>query len=191
MSVFRKDPDVDKTFGINWASYLGALMITASEWELPAGVTESDSDFTTTATSIQLSGGTDGTDYELINRVTLSNNDTEEKTIVIQVREASWELTEDEIVTLAEVARETPAAVRSAVTNLTVNQVTSIRDDLTTWATIRNSFVRLKGGGDGIDFDNERKREAIRQRIRKTLGWTIFSSEIQQGSVSIRTAVVF
>jgi hypothetical protein len=189
MSVPRKTPTVDKSFSLNWTSYLGALTITASEWDLPAGVAEVDSDFTTTTTSIQLSGGTDGEDYELINRVTLSNTDTEEKTLVIQVREASWELTEDEIVTIAEIARETIATVQGVI--LTVNQVASVREDLTTWAAIRDSHVRLKGGTDGVDFDNERKREAIRQRMRKTLGWALFSPEIYQSSGSVATQVRF
>jgi hypothetical protein len=35
----------------------------------------------------------------------------------------------------------------------------------------------LLGGKDGIDLDNERKREAIRQRIRKMLGLSLISEE--------------
>lgn len=184
--VLRKKPDSSKTFTLNWATYpLGSVTITGSSWTLPAGVTEDDSDFTDTTTSIKLGGGTDGTDYELLNVISLSNGDTEQQSVVVQVRSASWELTEDEIVTVAEIITEDYAATVTLLEDINVNQAASIRDDLATWATIRDSHVRLRGGSKGVDFDNERKREAIRQRIRKALGLSLVSSELMPGSVSV------
>lgn len=100
-------------------------------------------------------------------------------------------MTEPEKVTVAEITQETYGRINSLVGSLTAEQEDAIQADVVTWNTIRNSHVRLKGGSDGLDFDNARKREAIRQRTRKTLGLPLWSSEIREGSVSIRTRVVF
>lgn len=100
-------------------------------------------------------------------------------------------LTEAQKVTVAEIARESYSLINSLASSLNASQEASILVDVTLWGTIRNSHVRLKGGSDGLDFDNERKREAIRQRIRKAFGLPLISSEIQSGSVSIRTVARF
>lgn len=93
-------------------------------------------------------------------------------------------LTGPQKVTVAEVTYETYERIDELATALNTDQETSIIADLTTWATIRDSHVKLAGGKDGVDFDNERKREAIRKRIRKALGLRLFSSEVRPlGSV--------
>lgn len=45
-----------------------------------------------------------------------------------------------------------------------------------------DSFVKLQGGSDGIDFDNERKREAIRREIRDLLGLSLISDKVSDGN---------
>jgi len=94
-------------------------------------------------------------------------------------------------VTVAEITREELATIESLTSNLTTEQETSIIADIAVWATIRNSHVRIKGGGDGLDFDNARKRDAIRERIRKALGLPLYSVEVLGGSWSIETRGVF
>lgn len=86
-------------------------------------------------------------------------------------------LSGSDIVTVSEIAQETYDDVAILAVSLTTDQENSILDDLDTWGTIRDSHVRLKGGKDGVDFDNERKREGIRQRIRKMLGLPLYSPE--------------
>lgn len=100
-------------------------------------------------------------------------------------------LTAAQLVTVAEITRETLETVTSLASSLTAEQETSIGTDVTLWGTIRNSHVRLKGGGDGLDFDNERKREAIRQRIRKMLGLSLISYETSGYSQSIGHTWIF
>lgn len=73
-------------------------------------------------------------------------------------------------VTLTEVTLRSLLEIEAATGLLGAEQEAAIIADLATWATIRDSHVKLKGGGDGVDFDNERKREAIRRRILNHLG---------------------
>lgn len=48
-------------------------------------------------------------------------------------------------------------------------QETRIAADIATWDGIKDSHVKLKGGQDGVDFDNERERAAIVQRLKTHL----------------------
>lgn len=97
-------------------------------------------------------------------------------------------LTDTQLVTVSEITLETLANVESLAEDLTAEQITSISADLTTWATIRDSHVRLTGE---TDFDNERKREAIRRRVRKHLGLPLVSSEISGASQSLPHTWIF
>jgi hypothetical protein len=44
-----------------------------------------------------------------------------------------------------------------------------LADDIDAWEAIRNSYIKFKG--DGVDFNNERKRAAIFYRVRQLLGY--------------------
>jgi hypothetical protein len=100
-------------------------------------------------------------------------------------------LTATQLVTVAEIVRENYDTVLSLVLPLVTEQETSIITDVTLWGTIRNSHVKLQGGGQGLDFDNERKREAIRQRIRKMLRLPLVSYELSGYSMSIGHTWIF
>jgi hypothetical protein len=98
-------------------------------------------------------------------------------------------LTAAEEVTVAEIVLE-PLSVVQAVT-LTTEQELSVQDDISTWEAIRDSHVKLTGE---VDFDNERKRQAIRARIRKMYGLPLFSEESGMGltgSFAIPNIAVF
>jgi hypothetical protein len=83
---YIKDPDDVLDYEINWSSWLGAQTISASVWTLPAGITNDADSFTDTTTLIRLSGGTAGTDYELLNQITTSAGQEVQRVITIQVR---------------------------------------------------------------------------------------------------------
>jgi hypothetical protein len=87
-------------------------------------------------------------------------------------------LTGPQKVTVAEITLEKYAKIEDLAPSLNADQETSIIADLATWATIRDSHVKLKGGRDAIDFDNERKRQAIRGRIRLELGLPLIPSAL-------------
>jgi len=111
MSLPPKDPNAVDFYHIVWCSEDGTNDGTASDtgelqgatistttWTLPAGITK-DSDnkgaltmrgityAADTVTTILLSSGTGGLDYELLNRITTSDSRTLDKTITIPVRE--------------------------------------------------------------------------------------------------------
>lgn len=79
-------------------------------------------------------------------------------------------LTNEQIALLAEAVRESSATVSAAIAaiDLSAAEEALLSADATLYGTIRNSFVRFKG--DGVDFDNERKRAAIFYRVRRLLG---------------------
>ncbi len=111
MSLPPKDPNAVDFYHIVWcsedgtndggASDTGELQgatISTTTWTLPAGITK-DSDnkgevtmrgityVADTVTTILLSSGTGGLDYELLNRIETSDSRTLDKTITIPVRE--------------------------------------------------------------------------------------------------------
>lgn len=91
-------------------------------------------------------------------------------------------LTSEQSAWTARITRETVSAVTSASTSLTTEQELILADDIDLWQTIENSFVKYKG--DGVDFDNERKRAAIFYRVRNMLGFPFvlyeFDSQVME-----------
>lgn len=95
-------------------------------------------------------------------------------------------LTAAQKVTVTEITRESPDDVSAASDALSAEQQTVLIADVNLWASgstpVRNSFVKLKGGKSGVDFDNERKRAAIFFRVRDLLGFDEISYERISGA---------
>lgn len=84
-----KDPNAKRSLGHDWADNIGTDTITASTWTAtPVGLTLTGEDYDTKNTSVWVEGGTDGTVYRLLNRVTLASGGTDDKTLRVWVREA-------------------------------------------------------------------------------------------------------
>lgn len=99
-----------------------------------------------------------------------------------------------QLVMVAEITLELYSVVEERADLLNDDQVSSVSNDLDIWEKIRDSHVKLKGGSDGVDFDPERKRDAIRGRIRKALGLPLYLSESVNGdcgSFAIANVAVF
>lgn len=78
-------------------------------------------------------------------------------------------LQSDQLAWTARIVRESLPSVTSAVGSISAAQELILVDDIDLWESIENSFVKYKG--DGVDFDNERKRAAIFYRVRQLLGY--------------------
>jgi hypothetical protein len=78
-------------------------------------------------------------------------------------------LQSDQLALTAEIVRESYASVVTATSSLNAAQESMLADDIDAWEAIRNSYIKFKG--DGVDFDNERKRAAIFYRVRQLLGY--------------------
>jgi len=82
-----KGPDAVKDYGIDWSSWLGTDTISTSTWAVPTGITKDSDSETTTETTIWLSGGTAGVNYELTNSIVTAAGREEDQTIVVRVAE--------------------------------------------------------------------------------------------------------
>jgi hypothetical protein len=86
-----KDPDATLDYGLDWAGedpWLAAgETIQTSTWLVPAGLVKGSDSHTDTATTVWLSGGTLGVDYEVTNRITTNQARTDDRTIRIMIRE--------------------------------------------------------------------------------------------------------
>lgn len=83
--TFLKDPSAVLDYQINWATWLGSDTISTSTWTVPTGITKDSDTKTTTTTTIWLSGGTAGREYNLVNKIVTAGGRTEERMIVIKV----------------------------------------------------------------------------------------------------------
>ncbi len=84
---FTKDPNAVLDYTWDWEDWLDSDTISSSSVTVQTGLTaDSDTNTTTTAT-VWLSSGTLGEDYEVTNRIVTAGGRTEDRTIIIMVRE--------------------------------------------------------------------------------------------------------
>lgn len=85
---FTKDPDEKLDFTINWADFLGTDTISGTPvWVVPTGITQSTPapSNTTTTTTIWLTGGTIGAEYELVNRIVTAGGRMADRSLRIRL----------------------------------------------------------------------------------------------------------
>lgn len=104
-------------------------------------------------------------------------------------------MTDEQLVTIAEITQETFATVEVLSSSFNPAQEASIVSDIATWNDIRNDVdVQLVAGtGGGADYKVQRLLDDIRSRTRKALALTLYSSEIDggPGSLAIEHRAVF
>lgn len=82
-----KDPGEDLDYRLNWASVLpSGDTIVSSTWTVPTGLTGHSQAFSTTTTTIWLSGGTVNVNYTLTNVVTTAAGRTFERDVILKVK---------------------------------------------------------------------------------------------------------
>jgi len=87
MQLYQKDPDAVLDYVIDWSTWLGIDTIATSTWTADSGITVDSEQETTTTATVWLSGGTAGSRYNVVNEITTNAGRTENRTIVIEVRE--------------------------------------------------------------------------------------------------------
>ncbi len=92
--TFIKDPDAALSYTLDWdGASSGPWLstgdtISATAWTLSStGISGSTDSNTNTTTTINVSGGTAGEDYDLTNRITTANGLITDRTIRIKVQE--------------------------------------------------------------------------------------------------------
>ena len=89
MSIFLKDPGSVIEHAVDWdAGYLAGRTISQSSWNAaPIGLTLASPRQSGGRTAISVSGGLAGSVYRVVNRVTLSDGSSDERTLVVRVEE--------------------------------------------------------------------------------------------------------
>ena len=84
---FTKDPDATLDYTLIWVNWLDDDLIVASEWLVPVGLVKSGESFTTTITTVWLSGGTVRNVYSVVNRITTAGGRIDDRKLMIAVEE--------------------------------------------------------------------------------------------------------
>lgn len=87
VKTFTKDPDAVLDYVGDWSKWLAGDTIVTSTWDIPAGIVKDSDDKTVTTVLIWLSGGTAGQKYACRNRITTALGRTDDRTIVIKIKE--------------------------------------------------------------------------------------------------------
>jgi hypothetical protein len=85
---FTKDPQAVLDYTINWSDWLDGDTISTSTWTAESGITVEASpapSFTTTTTTIWLSGGTLGTVYRITNHVVTAATREDDRTFTVKI----------------------------------------------------------------------------------------------------------
>jgi len=90
MKAFVKDPDATLDYSFDWGPWLGATdTILTSTWTVDSGLTvvPASESFDDTTTTAFLSGGAVNMKYNVTNRITTNGSRTDERSILIRVRD--------------------------------------------------------------------------------------------------------
>ena len=87
-TTFLKDPDATLDYTVDWSDWLDPNdTISASAWSVPSGLTQVSASYTTTSATIWLSGGTAGSRYAVVNRISTAAGRTEDRSFVVVCQE--------------------------------------------------------------------------------------------------------
>jgi len=84
---FIKDPQAHLDYQVDWEEWLDSDTILTAEWSVPADLTLVAQSSTATVATVWLSGGTAGMDHSATCTITTAAGRTDERSIVIAVRE--------------------------------------------------------------------------------------------------------
>jgi len=85
--TFEKDPNAVLDYVVDWGTWLAGDTIVTSIWTAETGITVVSDTKTATTATVWLSGGTAGSDYNVVNRITTTMGRTDDRTLRIRVRE--------------------------------------------------------------------------------------------------------
>lgn len=87
-AVDPKDPTVKKDYGLDWTAWLDGDTLNGSDWGVTVGtVTLSNPSNDAQHTQVWVEGGTSGERVVLTNRITTAGGRTDERSILIPIRD--------------------------------------------------------------------------------------------------------
>lgn len=87
VKTFQKDPNELLDYTMDWSDWLAGDKIATVSWTIPGGISSAGQMNSVSSTTIWLSGGTDGTSYDLSCLITTTGVRTAERTMRISVVE--------------------------------------------------------------------------------------------------------
>jgi hypothetical protein len=81
--TFQKDPNAVLDYTLDWSDWLGDDTIVNSTWIVPVGIANGGAVYSSTTTTIWLSGGTAGISYSIYNQITTAGGRTEKRTFKV------------------------------------------------------------------------------------------------------------
>ena len=87
MFAVVKDPQATLDYRFDWAAWLTTDTIATVTWTVPTGITQTAITNTTTTATIWLSGGTVGTRYTVVCRITTAAGRIDERSLVVSVQQ--------------------------------------------------------------------------------------------------------
>lgn len=90
MKSFIKDPDATLDYSFDWSLWLASDSIIASVWSINQSglsIIPASESFDATSTTLFLTGGADGEKYEVTNTITTNASRTDERSILIRIRQ--------------------------------------------------------------------------------------------------------
>lgn len=86
--AYTKDPQARLDYRNDWTAWLAEdATITASTFTAETGLTVGATYFDDTSTTVWLSGGTDGTTYQVVNHVVDSEGREDDRTFLVKVKQ--------------------------------------------------------------------------------------------------------
>ena len=87
-NTFVKDPDSTLDYQVDWSDWMAESdTIADSAWTVPDGITKASDTYDATTATIWLSGGSAGSSYEVVNRITTQDSRVDERALMIMVME--------------------------------------------------------------------------------------------------------
>ena len=86
MKIYQKDPSAKLLFGEDWTEWLEGATISSATVTAPTGITVAYYTNSTTHISAMITGGTSGSDYEILFKINSSTGEEDLRRIKIQVR---------------------------------------------------------------------------------------------------------
>lgn len=88
MKQYTKDPAAVLDYRVDWSTWLAdSETIATSTFTVPTGITKDSQTNDTTTATVWLSSGDAGVDYQVTNRITTNQGRTDDRSILIRVRE--------------------------------------------------------------------------------------------------------
>jgi hypothetical protein len=88
MPSFKKDPNATLDYTVDWGQWLtNETIFGTPTWVVPDGITKYSESNTVTTATIWLTGGTVGTNYDVVCRIVTTAGRVNDQTITIKVVE--------------------------------------------------------------------------------------------------------